>query len=130
MSKVALDPGEALARVAGLEICHQTFGRPSDPPLLLITGLGAQMIVWEDDFCEALAARGFWVIRFDNRDIGKSTQIDWTPPADLGKAVAALRPGRDRRALSSQGHGGRRGRPDGLSWDRAARISSARRWAG
>ncbi len=93
MSKVALDSGEAFAKVGGLQICYQTFGRPSDPPLLLIMGLGAQMIVWEDDFCEALAARGFWVIRFDNRDIGKSTQIDWTPPADLGKAVAALKPG-------------------------------------
>ena len=93
MSTVALDPGEALARVGELEICYQTFGRPSDPPLLLIAGVGAQMILWEDDFCAALAARGFWVVRFDNRDVGKSTKIDWTPPADPGKAVATRKPG-------------------------------------
>ncbi|MGD0188465.1 MAG: alpha/beta hydrolase [Roseiarcus sp.] len=93
MSKVVLEGGEALAKVGDLEICYQTFGRPSDPPLLLIMGLGAQMIVWEDDFCAALAARGFWVVRFDNRDVGKSTKIDWTPPADPGKAVATRKPG-------------------------------------
>jgi pimeloyl-ACP methyl ester carboxylesterase len=93
MSKVVLDGGEALAKVGELEICYQTFGDPSDPPLLLIMGLGAQMIVWEDDFCAALAARGFWVVRFDNRDVGKSTKIDWTPPADPGKAVAERKPG-------------------------------------
>jgi hypothetical protein len=57
MSKIALDSGEALATDGGLEICYRTFGRPSDRPLLLIAGLGAQMILWEDDFCEALAAR-------------------------------------------------------------------------
>lgn len=89
MSKIALDSGEAFATVGGVTICYQTFGRPSDPPLLLIAGLGAQMILWEDDFCEALAAGGFWVIRFDNRDIGKSTKIDWTPPADADGKIAA-----------------------------------------
>ena len=73
-------------------------------------GLGAQMIVWEDEFCDALAERGFRVVRFDNRDIGKSTKIDWTPPADPG--------GEDRRALSPRGHGGRRGRADGRARDR------------
>ncbi|MGO4870818.1 MAG: alpha/beta fold hydrolase [Roseiarcus sp.] len=93
MSKVELDMGEALATVGGVEICYQTFGRPSDPPLLLIMGLGAQMIVWEDDFCATLAARGFWVVRFDNRDVGKSSKIEWTPPADPGKAIALRKPG-------------------------------------
>ncbi|MGO9772176.1 MAG: alpha/beta fold hydrolase [Roseiarcus sp.] len=93
MSKVVLDAGEQIAKVGDLEICYQAFGAPSDPPLLLIMGLGAQMIVWEDDFCAALAARGFWVVRFDNRDVGKSTKIDWTPPADPGKAVATRKPG-------------------------------------
>src|SRR5271170_4751294 len=89
MSKVELDLGEELAKVGDLDICYQTFGEKSDPPLLLIMGLGAQMIVWEDDFCEALAARGFWVIRFDNRDIGKSSRIDWTPPAEQSDKIAA-----------------------------------------
>ncbi len=93
MSKIELESTEALANVGALQICYQTFGEKSDPPLLLIMGLGAQMIVWEDDFCVALAARGYWVVRFDNRDIGKSTKIAWTPPADPGKAVAERNPG-------------------------------------
>lgn len=59
----------------GLQLCHESFGSPDDPPLLLIMGLGAQMIAWEDDFCQALAGRGFHVIRFDNRDSGESTWI-------------------------------------------------------
>ena len=46
---------------------------PAAEPMLLIMGLGAQMIHWDDEFCRQLAARGFRVIRFDNRDIGKST---------------------------------------------------------
>jgi pimeloyl-ACP methyl ester carboxylesterase len=57
----------------GIRLCYQTFGDPSHPAMLLIMGLAVQMIVWDDDFCELLAARGFWVIRFDNRDMGKST---------------------------------------------------------
>jgi pimeloyl-ACP methyl ester carboxylesterase len=92
MSKIALDPGEKIAKANGLELCYQTFGAESDPPLLLIMGLGAQMIVWDDGFCEALAARGYWVTRFDNRDIGKSTKIDVRPP-DLMKLIFARQPG-------------------------------------
>ncbi|MBV8663440.1 MAG: hypothetical protein JO107_10090, partial [Hyphomicrobiales bacterium] len=64
---IATSSGEAFAEVGALTICYETFGDRSDPPLLLIAGLGAQMILFEDDFCAALAARGFWVIRFDNR---------------------------------------------------------------
>jgi len=88
-----LEAGERFAKVGTLEICYETFGRPSDPPLLLIAGLGAQMILWEDEFCAALAARGLWVVRFDNRDIGKSAQIDWRPPTDAGAAVAERKKG-------------------------------------
>jgi pimeloyl-ACP methyl ester carboxylesterase len=88
MSDIGLDAGERFAKVGELEICCQTFGRPSDPPLLLIAGLGAQMILWEDDFCAALAERGLWVVRYDNRDVGKSSQIDWKPPVDAGAAIA------------------------------------------
>jgi pimeloyl-ACP methyl ester carboxylesterase len=81
----SLDPGERIAPANGLEICYQTFGEDTDPPLLLIMGLGAQMILWDDEFCSQLAARGYRVIRFDNRDIGKSSQID-APPPDLTNA--------------------------------------------
>jgi pimeloyl-ACP methyl ester carboxylesterase len=60
----------------GIEIVYDTFGELSAPPMLLIMGLGAQMIAWDEDFCAALAAQGYWVIRFDNRDIGLSTKLD------------------------------------------------------
>ena len=120
MTTIELDAGERFAKVGELEICCQTFGRPSDPPLLLIAGLGAQMILWEDDFCAALAERGLWVVRFDNRDVGKSTQIDWKPPADAGAAVAERKTSdRIAGALSAQGHGRRRGRADGRARHRA-----------
>ena len=54
----SLDPGERIAPANGLEICYQTFGEDADPPLLLIMGLGTQMILWDDEFCTRLAARG------------------------------------------------------------------------
>jgi pimeloyl-ACP methyl ester carboxylesterase len=71
---------EQFAKANGLELCYDTFGDRHAPPLLLIMGLGAQMILWDDGFCAALADRGFFVIRFDNRDIGKSTRISGEAP--------------------------------------------------
>jgi pimeloyl-ACP methyl ester carboxylesterase len=59
--------------VGELELCYETFGDPQAPPLLLVMGLASQMILWDEEFCEQLAAQGFWVIRFDNRDVGRST---------------------------------------------------------
>ena len=67
------DDAEAFANANGIRLCYETFGDRAHAPLVLIMGLGAQMVVWDDDFCLMLAARGFWVIRFDNRDIGRST---------------------------------------------------------
>lgn len=67
---------ERFAQVGEVELCWQQFGRDEDPPLLLIMGLGAQMLLWPDGFCEGLAERGFRVIRFDNRDCGRSTILD------------------------------------------------------
>jgi len=64
------------ANANGIEIEYDTFGNPSDEPIVLVMGLGSQMILWHEDFCERLAARGHWVIRFDNRDIGLSTKFD------------------------------------------------------
>ena len=92
MSQTTLDPGERIAPANGLEICYQTFGEDTNPPLLLIMGLGAQMILWDDEFCDRLAARGYRVIRFDNRDIGKSSKID-APPPNLAQALFQRRPG-------------------------------------
>jgi pimeloyl-ACP methyl ester carboxylesterase len=65
--------GELFARVGALKLCYETFGDAGAPPLLLVMGLGSQMLLWDETFCEELAARGFRVIRFDNRDVGRST---------------------------------------------------------
>jgi pimeloyl-ACP methyl ester carboxylesterase len=59
----------------GLDIGFETFGDPKDAPVVLIMGLATQMIMWDDEFCAALARQGRYVIRFDNRDIGLSTKI-------------------------------------------------------
>src|SRR5689334_7508675 len=65
----------------GVTLCYETFGDREDPPVLLVMGLATQMIAWHEDFCEQLAERGFYVIRFDNRDIGRSTHFDFRPPS-------------------------------------------------
>jgi pimeloyl-ACP methyl ester carboxylesterase len=65
----------ALAKANGIELCYDTFGDRAAPPLVLIMGLAAQMIAWDEEFCSQLASRGYWVIRFDNRDIGHSTKF-------------------------------------------------------
>ena len=64
------------ATANGIEIEYETFGDPQAPRVLLVAGLGAQMLSWDDDFCALLASRGFLVIRFDNRDTGLSTCMD------------------------------------------------------
>jgi pimeloyl-ACP methyl ester carboxylesterase len=64
----------------GITLCYERFGSESDPPLVLIMGLGTQMIGWPDEFCGRLSERGFQVVRFDNRDIGRSTHVKAPPP--------------------------------------------------
>jgi pimeloyl-ACP methyl ester carboxylesterase len=84
---------EQLAHVNGLEICYEAFGDPDHPPLLLIMGLGGQMIWWDDEFCQALADRGFHVIRYDNRDTGRSTILRDAPvpkPLELLRRKAGV----------------------------------------
>lgn len=71
---------EQFANVGPVTLCYETFGDPSDPAILLIMGLGTQMVAWREDFCAELVDRGFFVIRYDNRDVGKSTSIDGRPP--------------------------------------------------
>lgn len=86
---------EQFARVGEIELCYETFGSPADPAVLLVMGLAAQMVVWDDDFCRALADRGLWVIRFDNRDVGRSTILRDAP---VPTRLQLLR--RDRRAAA------------------------------
>jgi pimeloyl-ACP methyl ester carboxylesterase len=83
----------------GVELCYQTFGDPDDEPLLLVMGLGGPMTWWDPALCRMLAERGFYVIRFDNRDTGRSTKV----------------PGRVTRSMLVRAFAGRRVRtPYGL----------------
>lgn len=70
----------------GVSIAYETFGDKRDPTILLVMGLGAQMVGWDDGFCALLVARGHHVVRFDNRDVGESTWTT-TPGLDLPTAV-------------------------------------------
>jgi pimeloyl-ACP methyl ester carboxylesterase len=67
---------ERLAAANGIEIAYQEVGDPEGEPLLLVMGLATQMIAWDEGFCAMLAERGFRVVRFDNRDVGRSTKLD------------------------------------------------------
>ncbi len=66
---------EQLAAANGIELCYQEMGDADGEPLLLVMGLATQMIAWDEGFCGLLVERGFRVIRFDNRDIGRSTKL-------------------------------------------------------
>jgi pimeloyl-ACP methyl ester carboxylesterase len=74
---------ESMITVGDLELCYETFGDRTDAPLLLVMGLGTQMIGWPDEFCETLAERGFHVIRYDNRDVGRSTHLSHLAPPSV-----------------------------------------------
>jgi pimeloyl-ACP methyl ester carboxylesterase len=84
------------AKANGIELEYDTFGNASDRPLLLIMGLGMQMLQWDERFCAELAARGQYVIRFDNRDVGLSTKFDHAGVPDLAKL---MQPGADRSGV-------------------------------
>ncbi len=71
----------------GIEIAYETFGDTGGRPLLLVMGLGTQMLSWHDDLCADLAGRGFFVVRYDNRDVGLSTHLHDAPPPDLMAAL-------------------------------------------
>jgi pimeloyl-ACP methyl ester carboxylesterase len=75
------------AAANGISIEYTTTGDPDRPPLLLIMGLGAQLTAWDDEFVEGLARRGFYVIRYDNRDVGRSTWFDDAGVPDLAAAL-------------------------------------------
>ncbi|UQE76655.1 alpha/beta fold hydrolase [Gordonia sp. PP30] len=79
-----------------IELYYDEFGDPADPPVLLIMGLGAQMVFWREEFCRLIAGAGYRVIRFDNRDIGLSGKLDGARvggpplPVKLGRTFAGL----------------------------------------
>lgn len=79
---------ESTASVNGVEIAYETFGDPADETMLLIMGLGVQMLGWDERFCRMLTERGYRVVRFDNRDVGHSTKVEGGPRPDLMAALA------------------------------------------
>jgi len=92
--------GERFAEVGGgITLCYETFGDPGAPPVLLVMGLGMQMLGWDERFCRRLADRGLHVIRFDNRDAGRSTQLDDLPVPTMVQ-LALRRPPRTSYRLA------------------------------
>jgi pimeloyl-ACP methyl ester carboxylesterase len=91
----AASPEQYASLPSGVQICYQTFGDPDDDPLLLVMGLGGPMTWWDPEFCAMLAERGFYVIRYDNRDTGRSSKAS----------------GRVTRRMLFRAFMGRRGRP-------------------
>ncbi|HKG02696.1 MAG TPA: alpha/beta hydrolase [Conexibacter sp.] len=78
---IASNDGERLVDVGrGIELCCETFGDPADPPLVLVMGLGMQMVHWPLPLIAQLVKRGLYVVRFDNRDRGRSTHVQISPP--------------------------------------------------
>jgi pimeloyl-ACP methyl ester carboxylesterase len=78
----------------GIELEYEAFGAARAPAILLIMGLGAQMILWDEEFCETLAERGYRVVRFDNRDVGRSTKLEAAGMPNLPALLAAVAQGR------------------------------------
>jgi pimeloyl-ACP methyl ester carboxylesterase len=77
-----------LAQANGIEIEYETFGDPSKPAILLVMGLGIQMLGWHEAFCQMLVDRGYFVIRYDNRDVGLSSKIEGGPEPDVMRLLA------------------------------------------
>ncbi len=74
MSDVRHTP-PALVRAGDVDLCADAFGEPGDPPMLLVMGMGFQLVHWPEELCRRLATEGFHVVRFDNRDAGESTHL-------------------------------------------------------
>jgi len=76
----------------GVTLCYETFGDPSNPPMVLVMGLATQMIGWHEEFCQGLADRGFYVVRFDNRDSGRSSHMATRAPSTTDLLLRRLEP--------------------------------------
>jgi pimeloyl-ACP methyl ester carboxylesterase len=80
---------ERMIVASGVELCTETFGHPGDPPVLLIMGVGASMLWWEEGFCRMLADGGRYVIRYDHRDTGRSVTYEPGQPGYTGSELVA-----------------------------------------
>ena len=81
-----------------IRIAYETFGNPSDPPILLIMGLAGQLIAWDEAFCRQLSDSGLYVVTFDNRDVGLSTHFAEKGIPDVMDIVGKMMAGKDVRA--------------------------------
>ncbi|MFJ4857099.1 alpha/beta fold hydrolase [Streptomyces sp. NPDC088730] len=107
-----------------VSIAYESFGDPEDPPVLLVMGFGAQLLGWHENFCRALADRGRYVIRYDNRDCGLSTKFD-EHPVDMGEFIAAVSSGDLPTALAMVPYRLREMAEDGLGLLSALGIERA-----
>jgi len=80
----------ATANVNGIQIEYETFGDSTSPALLLIMGLGGQLIYWQEEFCKQIADNGYYVIRYDNRDVGLSTKFEGLSRDEIMEKILAL----------------------------------------
>src|SRR3954453_9202246 len=80
---------ERMVEANGVELCTEPFGNPADPPILLIMGIGASMLWWEEGFCQLLADGGRFVIRYDHRDTGRSVTYAPGRPEYTGDDLVA-----------------------------------------
>jgi pimeloyl-ACP methyl ester carboxylesterase len=86
---------ERMIEANGVELCRESFGRPDDPPILLIMGIGASMLWWEEGFCRMVAEVGRFVIRYDHRDTGRSVtsepgRLEYTSADLIADAAGVL----------------------------------------
>jgi pimeloyl-ACP methyl ester carboxylesterase len=80
---------ERMIEANGVELCAESFGEPTDPPVLLIMGIGASMLWWDEEFCHRLADGGRFVVRYDHRDTGRSVTYEPGRPGYTGADLAA-----------------------------------------
>ena len=113
----------------GIEIAYETHGDPSGEPLLLVMGLGAQLIAWPLEICDAFVDRGFFVIRYDNRDVGLSTKFDAVGGDFMASFLRRARASRSTSPTSSRTWPPTAWRCSTTSAS-SRRTSSAPRWAG
>ncbi|MBE2222647.1 MAG: alpha/beta hydrolase [Anaerolineae bacterium] len=82
--------GPEIVSANGIQICYDAFGNPNNPALLLVGGLSMQLIGWDEALCTMLAERGYWVIRYDNRDTGLSTKFAEAGTPNIMAAMQGL----------------------------------------
>ena len=112
----------------GVRLAYDDFGDHTNPAIVLIMGLGTQMIAWPEVFCERLAAEGYWVIRYDNRDIGLSQKMDSSGSPNLAKMIIFSKIGLPVKVPYSLKICRRTPLACWMRWKSTKRISLASRW--